>query len=69
MTERSLEKWYVELQVFKAFGSSHNFIFMNRTLESTKIHIELSTWTIKAPNVRRLSTFHNHCVGTILGVS
>ena len=27
------------------------------------------TWTLKAPDVRRLSSFHNHCVRTILGVT
>ena len=27
------------------------------------------TWTLKAPDVRRLVKFYNHCVPTILGVS
>jgi len=27
------------------------------------------TWTLKAPDVRRLAIFHNRCVHTILGVS
>ena len=27
------------------------------------------TWTLKAAHVRRLTTFHNHCVRTILGVT
>ena len=26
-------------------------------------------WTLKAPHVRRLTVFHNHCIRTILGVS
>ena len=30
---------------------------------------EAETWTVKAPDVRRLTTFHNRCVHTILGVS
>ena len=56
-------------------------IFLNRTLSiNTKravykavvISILLygaETWTLKAPDVRRLTTFHNRCVRTILGVS
>ena len=27
------------------------------------------TWALKAEHVRRLATFHNHCVRTILGVT
>ena len=27
------------------------------------------TWTLKAEHVRRLTTFHNRCVRTILGVT
>ena len=27
------------------------------------------TWTIKAPDLRQLTTFHNRCVRTIFGVS
>ena len=27
------------------------------------------TWTLKAVHVRRLTTFHNSCIGTILGVT
>ena len=27
------------------------------------------TWTLKAPHVRCLTVFHNHCIRTILGVS
>ena len=27
------------------------------------------TWTLKAPDVHRLTVFHNGCVHTILGVS
>ena len=28
-----------------------------------------ATWVIKAPDLRHLTTFHNHCVHSILGVS
>ena len=27
------------------------------------------TWTLKAPDVRRLNSFHNLCVRTILGIT
>ena len=27
------------------------------------------TWTIKAPDLRQLTTFHNHCVQAILGTN
>ena len=27
------------------------------------------TWTLKAPHVRHLTVFHNHCIRIILGVS
>ena len=29
----------------------------------------VDTWTLKAAHVRRLTTFHNRCVQTILGVT
>ena len=29
----------------------------------------VETWTLKAEHMRRLATFHNHCVRTILGVT
>ena len=30
---------------------------------------EAETWTLKVEHVRRLTTFHNHCMRTILGVT
>jgi len=65
----------------KAFGSLREAIFMNRTFSvSTKRNVYKAvvlsvllygaeTWTIKAPDLRRLTTFHNRCVRSILGVS
>ena len=65
----------------KAFGCLRVPIFLNHTLSiNTKravykavvISILLygaETWTLKVPDVRRLTTFHNRCVRTILGVS
>ena len=65
-------------KVSKAFGSLRDAIFMNRAFSvSTNVYkaVVLSillyggeTWTIKTPDVPRLSTFHNCCVRTILGV-
>ena len=63
----------------KAFGCLKEPVFLNRTLSTdTKravykavvVSILLygaETWTLKAPDVRRLNSFHNRCVRTILG--
>jgi len=65
----------------KAFGCLRVLIFFNQTLSiDTKRAVykavvislllyEAETWTLKAPDVRRMTKFHNHCVQTILGVS
>ena len=65
----------------KAFGCLREPVFLNRTLSTdTKravykavvVSILLygaETWTLKAPDVRRLNSFHNRCVRTILGVT
>ena len=65
----------------KAFGCLRVPIFLNHTLsigtkkavyKAVVISILLygaETWTLKAPDVRRLTTFHNRCVRTILGVT
>jgi len=65
----------------KAFGSLCEAIFMNRTFSvSAKRNVYKAvvlsillygaeTWTIKAPDLRCLTTFHNRCVHSILGVS
>jgi len=66
----------------KAFGCLRILIFLNYTLSIDKraiykvVHMVISvllyraeTWTLKASDVRRLTTFHNRCVHTILGVS
>jgi len=65
----------------KAFGNLREAIFMNRTFYvSTKRNLYnavvlsillygAETWTIKAPDLRRLTIFHNRCVCSILGVS
>ena len=65
----------------KAFGCLRVPILFNRTLSiNTKravykavvISILLygaETWALKAPDVRRLTTFHNRCVRAILGMS
>ena len=65
----------------KAFGCLRVPIFLNRTLSiNTKRAVYKAvviytllygaeTWTLKAPDVKRLTTFHNRCVRTILGVS
>ena len=66
----------------RVFGSLRNAIFMNRTFSvSTKRNVYKAvvvsillygaeTWTIKAPDLQQqLTTFHNCCVRTILGVS
>ena len=56
-------------------------VFLNRTLSTdTKRTVYKAvvgsillygaeTWTVKAPDVRRLNSFHNRCVRTILGVT
>ena len=71
----------VNCRIAKASKTLRVPIFLNRTLSiNTKravykavvISILLygaETWTLKAPDVRRLTTFHNCCVRTILGVS
>ena len=65
----------------KAFGCLRVPVFLNRTLSTdTKravykavvIFILLygaETWPLKAPDVRRLNSFHNRCVRTVLGVT
>jgi len=65
----------------KAFGSLCEAIFMNRTFSvSTKRNVYKAvvlsillygaeTWTIKTPDLCRLTTFHNRCVRSILGIS
>jgi len=65
----------------KAFGSLREAIFMNRTFSvSTKRNVNKAVvlsfllygaeiWTVKAPDLRCLTTFHNRCVCSILGVS
>ena len=65
----------------KAFVSLCEAIFMNRTFSvSTKRNVYKAvvlpillygakTWTIKAPDLHCLITFHNCCVRNILGVS
>ena len=65
----------------KAFGCLKVPVFLNCTLSTdTKravykavvVSILLygaETWTLKAPDVRRLNSFHNRCVRTILGVT
>ena len=65
----------------KAFGCLREPVFLNRTLftdtkravyKAVVVSILLygaETWTLKAPDARRLNFFHNRCVRTILGVS
>ena len=65
----------------RSFGCLQKSIFQNRHLSvetKRKVYraVVLSvllygaeTWTIKAESVRRLSSFHNRCIRTILGVS
>jgi len=55
--ERSLLRFVVVLRhQVQGYNNSH-FV------------IRAETWTLKAPDDRKLSTFHNQCVGTILDVS
>ena len=65
----------------RAFGCLRVPIFANRTLSvhtkrtvynAVVVSILLygaEAWTLKAPDVRRLTVFHNCCVRTILGMS
>ena len=65
----------------KMFGCLCSFIFVNGSLSIaikrcvyTAIVVSTSlygaeTWAIKAPQMRRLQSFHNHCIRCILGVS
>ena len=65
----------------KAFGCLRGSIFNNPHLSiptkravyrATVLSVLMygaETWTLKAENVRRLTTFHNRCVRTILGVT
>ena len=65
----------------KVFGCLRIPISLNRTLsidtkrtvyKAVVISVSLygaETWTLKAPDVRRLATFHNCSVHTILGAS
>ena len=67
--------------VFKAFECLREPVFFNCTFSTdTKravykavvVSILLygaETWTLKAPDVRRLNSFYNRCVRTILGVT
>ena len=64
-----------------AFGRLRDPIFLNPTLSlSTKglayeacvlsaLLYGSETWTVKAPHLRHLASFHNQCVRRILGVS
>ena len=63
----------------KAFGCPREPVFLNHTLSTGNkrgiykaavvsiLVYGAETWTLKAPDVRRLNSFHNHCVRTILG--
>ena len=65
----------------RAFGCLRGSVFNNPILSLTTKRmvyraIVLSvllygaeTWTLKAEHVRRLNTFYNHCVRTILGIT
>ena len=65
----------------KAFGCLRVPVFLNHTVsinikravyKAVVIYNLLygaETWTLKAPDVRRLTAFHNRCVRTILDVS
>jgi len=65
----------------KAFGCLRVPIFLNQTLsidtkravyKAVVIPVLLygaETWTLKVPDVRKMTKFHNQCVRTILGVS
>ena len=65
----------------RVFGCLRLSIFANSNLslgtkravyQTTVLAVLLygaETWTLKAPHVRRLTVFHNHCIRTILGVS
>ena len=65
----------------KAFGCLRVPVFLNRTLSTdtkrtvykaivvSNLLYGAETWTLKAPDVRRLNSFHNRCVRTILGVT
>ena len=63
------------------YGCLHDAVFGNAALSlATKRHVYQATvlmvlfygsetWTVKAGHLRRLSSFHNHCIRRILGVS
>ena len=65
----------------QAFGHLRESIFQNNILSITTKRMVyraavlsillygVETWAIKANILRRLDVFHNHCVGSILGVS
>ena len=66
----------------RAFGCLRGSIFSNPILSLTKkrmVYVKsivtsvllysAETWTLKADHVRRLNTFHNRCVRTVLGIT
>ena len=65
----------------QVYGCLHDAVFGNPALSlATKRHVYQATvlmvlfygsetWTVKACHLRRLSSFHNHCIRRILGVS
>ena len=56
----------------KACGCLRIPIFLNKILTKRVVYNGSETWTLKASDVRRLTTIHNHYnhyVRTILGVS
>lgn len=62
----------------KAFGCLRGPVFNNSIPTKRAVYIDIvlsvllygaETWTLKAEYVRHLTTFHNRCVKTILGVT
>ena len=65
----------------KAFGCLREPVFLNHTLSTDTKRVVYKavvvsillygaeTWTLKAPDVRRLNSFHNRCVRNILGMT